>query len=40
MSSLRVPVFGNSEFVAEIYFIFLKTCPKSNSGKIGKVVIK
>ena len=30
MSSLRAPVFENSNFVAEIYFIFLKTCPRSN----------
>ena len=51
MSSLTAPVFENSDFVAEIYFIFLKTRPKSNfkcfqcpnldlSEKIGKVVIK
>ena len=30
MSSLRVIIFENSKFVAEIYFIFLKTSPRSN----------
>ena len=29
-SSLRVLNFENSNFVAEIYFIFLKTCTRSN----------
>ena len=30
MSSLRVPYFENSNFVAKIYFIFLKTPTRSN----------
>ena len=30
MSSLKVPTFESSNFVAEIYFMFLKTHPKSN----------
>ena len=30
MSSLRAPFFENSHFVAYIYFIFLKTHPRSN----------
>ena len=30
MSSLRVPIFENSKFVAETYFIFLKTSARSN----------
>ena len=30
MSSLRAQIFENSCFVAEIYFIFLKTSPRSN----------
>ena len=30
MSSLTVPIFENSTFVAETYFIFLKTRPRSN----------
>ena len=30
MSLLRAPNFEKSHFVAEIYFIFLKTCPRSN----------
>ena len=30
MSSLRAPIFENSHFVAEVYFIFIKTSPRSN----------
>ena len=30
MSSLTAPTSENSHFVAEIYFIFLKICPRSN----------
>ena len=30
MSSLKDPIFENSKFVAEIYFIFLKIRPTSN----------
>ena len=30
MSSLRAPIFENSHFVDEVYFIFIKTSPRSN----------
>ena len=30
MSLLTDPIFKNSHFLAEIYFIFLKTHPRSN----------
>ena len=30
ISSLRAPISENSHFAAEIYFIFLKTQPRSN----------
>ena len=30
MSLLRAPILKNSHFLAEIYFIFLKTHPRSN----------
>ena len=30
ISSLKVSIFENSNFVAKIYFIFLKACPRSH----------
>ena len=49
MSILTAPIFKNSHFLAEIYFIFLKKRPRLNckgfqyqiwtSETIGKVVI-
>ena len=36
ISPLRVPLFENSNFVVEICFIFLKTCPRSNFKSLSK----
>ena len=47
MSLLKALIVKNSHILAEIYFIFLKHCPRPNSianlnlnERIGKVVIK